>query len=64
MQEEKYVKSFDGELIYAKEYTCPEPVGLIILTTDIKEYAGLYEEFALNLVDKNFNVFTYFYNWL
>jgi len=59
MQEEKYIKSFDGELLYAKEYTCPNPAGLIILTTDVKEYAGLYEDFSLKMLEKNYNVFTY-----
>ena len=59
MQDEKYIKSFDGELLYAKEYVCENPKGVVILTTDIKEYAGLYEAFAEFLCEHGYNVFTY-----
>lgn len=59
MQDEKYIKSFDGELLYAKEYVCENPIGVVILTTDVKEYAGLYENFAELLCQNNYNVFTY-----
>lgn len=59
MQDEKYIKSFDGELLYAKEFVCDNPKGEIIITTDIKEYSGLYEDFAQRLCDQGYNVFTY-----
>lgn len=59
MQDEKYIKSFDGELLYAKEYVCENPKGVVILTTDVKEYAGLYEDFAEFLCEHGYNVFTY-----
>ncbi|MGN1208547.1 MAG: serine aminopeptidase domain-containing protein [Christensenellales bacterium] len=59
MQDEKYIKSFDGELLYGKEYVCEQPKGEIIITTDVKEYSGLYENFAEMLCENGFNVFTY-----
>lgn len=59
MQDEKYIKSFDGELLYAKEYICEKPKGEIIITTDVKEYADLYQTFAEFLCDNGYNVFTY-----
>lgn len=59
MQDEKYIKSFDGELLYAKEYICENPKGEIIITTDVKEYADLYQTFAEFLCDSGYNVFTY-----
>ncbi len=59
MQDEKYIKSFDGELLYAKEYICENPKGEIIISTDIKEYAGLYENFAQFMNENGYNVFTY-----
>ncbi|MBE5746061.1 MAG: alpha/beta hydrolase [Clostridiales bacterium] len=58
-EEEKYIKSYDGELIYAKEYTVENPKGTIVLTTDIKEHSMLYTNFALKLQEANYNVFTY-----
>lgn len=58
-EEEKYIKSYDGELIYAKEYTVQEPKYTIILTTDIKEHSLLYNDFALKFQQNGFNVFTY-----
>lgn len=58
-EEEKYLKSYDGEHIYAKEYLVDNPKGTIILTTDLKEHALLYENFAKTFASKEFNVFTY-----
>lgn len=58
-EEEKFIKSYDGELIYAKEYLVDNPKGTIILTSDLKEHASLYDSFAKTFVEKNFNVFTY-----
>lgn len=58
-EEEKYIKSYDGELIYAKEYTVDNPKFTIILTSDIKEHALLYSDFAKEFQQKGFNVFTY-----
>lgn len=58
-EEEKYIKSYDGELIYAKEYTIDNPKGTIILSSDLKEHSSLYEEFAKVFIDKGYNVFTY-----
>lgn len=58
-EEEKFIKSYDGELIYAKEYLVENPKGTIILTTDLKEHALLYENFAKYFANLNFNVFTY-----
>lgn len=57
--DEKFIKSYDGELIYAREYTVDNPKGVIILTTDLKEYSLLYEEFAKSMQEKNYNVFLY-----
>lgn len=59
MQDEKYIKSFDGELLYAKEYLCENPKGEIIITTSVKEYANLYQSFAEFLCENGYNVFTY-----
>jgi len=58
-EEEKYIKSYAGELIYAKEYLVDSPKGTIILSTDLKEHAILYENFAFTFAQKGFNVFTY-----
>lgn len=58
-EEEKYIKSYDGELIYAKEYSLDNPKATIILTSDIKEHSLLYENFAKNLLQLGYNVFTY-----
>ncbi len=59
LEDEKYIKSYDGELIYAKEYCVDNPKGTIILTTDIKEYSLLYSDFAISMQQKGYNVFTY-----
>lgn len=58
-EEEKYIKSYDGELIYAKEFTIESPKYTIILTTDIKEHSLLYTSFAKLMQVKGYNVFTY-----
>lgn len=58
-EEEKYIKSYDGELIYAKEYTVENPKYTIIITTDIKEHSLLYSDFAVKFQQNGFNVFTY-----
>lgn len=56
--EEKYIKSYDGELLYAREYISQTPKAVIILTHDLKEHVNLYEEFATKM-QNNFNVFCY-----
>lgn len=56
--EEKYIKSYDGELLYAREYLSAQPKAVIILTHDLKEHSLLYEDFATKM-QKNFNVFCY-----
>lgn len=56
--EEKYIKSYDGELLYAREYICEKPQGVIILTHDLREHSGLYDDFAQKM-QANFNVFCY-----
>jgi len=58
-EEEKFIKSYDGELVYAKEYVVDNPKGTIIVTTDLKEHASLYENFAKEFTSKGYNVFTY-----
>lgn len=58
-EEEKYIKSYDGEHIYAKEYLLENPKATIIVTTDLKEHSLLYEDFAKTMLDKGYNVFTY-----
>ncbi len=58
-EDEKFIKSFDGELIYAKEYTVEHPKATVIISTDVKEYANLYDDFSKKLASFGFNVFTY-----
>lgn len=58
-KEEKFIKSYDGELVYAKEYLVDSPKGTVILTTDLKEHATLYEPFAKDFASRGFNVFIY-----
>lgn len=57
--DEKYIKSYDGELIYAKEYTTDDAKCTIIVTTDVKEYSSLYDDFANIMQEKKCNVFLY-----
>ena len=59
LEEQKQIKSYDGFLLYAKEYIADDPKGVIIITTDVKEHSGLYENFSLKLQGLGFNVFTY-----
>lgn len=59
MQDEKFIKSYDGELLYAKEYVTENPKGTIIITHDEKEHSGLYGDFAKDLTNFGYNVFTY-----
>lgn len=59
IEDEKFIKSYDGELLYAKEYKVEEPKGVIIVTHDEKEYSLLYENFALEMTKLGYNVFTY-----
>jgi len=59
MSEEKYIKSYDGELLYAKEYIAENAKATVILTHDMKEHSGLYEQVGEFLSQNNINVFTY-----
>ena len=59
VEEQKQIKSYDGFLLYAKEFIADNPKGEIIITTDVKEYSGLYDEFALKMQTLGYNVFTY-----
>lgn len=59
VEEQKQIKSYDGFLLYAKEFIADDPKGEIIITSDVKEYSGLYDEFAIKMQTLGYNVFTY-----
>ena len=55
-EEEKYIKSYDGELIYAKEFTVEFPIATIILCLLKTGVAGYVSGLIYELLHKQNNV--------